>query len=90
MGFAAWQQSLPATAGDPYRMELDVRCKWAMQDARTAIAYGPREEEQSTWPHAHAAHSMALEGLKVVMYQTVSRLIMHTSVQPLWALTDTK
>lgn len=48
------------------RVVLDVRCNLAMQDARTALAYGPKEQEQSTWPHAHAAHSSALEGLKVL------------------------
>lgn len=56
----------------PIKLMLDVRCKWAMQDARTAVAYGPKEEEQSAWSHAHAAHSNALEGVKVLVYQAMS------------------
>jgi hypothetical protein len=35
------------------------------QDTRVALAYGPRHEDVSTWPHAHAAHSASLEATKV-------------------------
>lgn len=35
------------------------------QDARVALAYGPKAGDVSRWPHAHAAHSAALEGTKV-------------------------
>ena len=44
---------------------VSATSRLSMQDAKTALAYGPINGDRSTWAHAHAIHSHALEASKV-------------------------
>ena len=55
----------------------------AVQDAKVALAYSPRQtgaQGLCKWPWAHALHAAALEGLQVRHYCSCSQHLLTTTV----------